>query len=95
LFGTILTLGERPNEEDETLNTEAPHASRTERLRASPPLSRLSLVDRLLRVSPRVPVLVFGPIVVGLAALSFGRMSLLVALAWAAGGLLFWTLIEY
>ena len=77
------------------MSTEAPRASRTERLRASPPLSRSSLVDRLLRVSPRVPVLVFGPIVVGLAALSFGRMSLLVALAWAAGGLLFWTLTEY
>jgi len=69
--------------------------SRTERLRASTRLSRSSRVDRLLRVSPRAPVVVFGPAIVGLAAVTAGSMDVLAALACAAGGLLFWTLTEY
>ena len=73
----------------------SPRPSRTERLRASPPLARSTLVDRALRVSPRAPVLVFGPAIVALAALTIGLMPVLAALAWAAGGVLFWTLTEY
>jgi dihydroceramide fatty acyl 2-hydroxylase len=74
---------------------DSPTTSRPERLRASPPLARLSLVDRALRVSPRAPLLVFGPAVVVLVALGIARMPLLLALAWLAAGALFWTLTEY
>jgi dihydroceramide fatty acyl 2-hydroxylase len=73
----------------------SPRTSRTQRLRASPPLSRSSIVDRALRVSPRAPVLVFGPAIVVLAALGVGSMPVLAALGWAAAGVLFWTLTEY
>ena len=70
-------------------------ASRTDKLRASPPLSRSSFVDRWLRVTPLAPVLVFGPAIGVLAALGVARMSPLAAVAWALGGYLFWTLTEY
>jgi len=40
-------------------------------------------------------VLIFGPAVVALAVLGVGRMPALAAVAWAAGGLLFWSLTEY
>jgi dihydroceramide fatty acyl 2-hydroxylase len=69
--------------------------SRTEQLRASPPLSRSAFLDRAIRVSPLAPVFVFGPVIVVLAVLALERMSPLIALAWAAGGYLFWTLTEY
>ena len=78
-----------------TSATQSPSTSRTERLRASPRLARSSVLDRLLRVSPRAPVLVFGPAIAALAALGIVRMPVLGAAAWGAGGVLFWTLTEY
>jgi dihydroceramide fatty acyl 2-hydroxylase len=53
------------------------------------------LLDRLSRVHPAVPVVIFLPAIVVLAVLAFGRMPALAAIAWLAGGYLFWTLSEY
>jgi dihydroceramide fatty acyl 2-hydroxylase len=69
--------------------------SRTEWLRASPPLSRSSFVERALRVSPVAPVVVFAPAAIGMAILALSEIATLVVLAWWVGGYLFWTLTEY
>ena len=53
------------------------------------------LLDRLSRVHPAVPVIIFLPAIAVLAVLAFSRMSVLPALAWLGGGYLFWTLSEY
>ncbi len=42
--------------------------SRTEQLKASPPMFRSSLLDRLTRVHPAVPVVIFLPAIVLLFA---------------------------
>jgi dihydroceramide fatty acyl 2-hydroxylase len=75
-----------------TTRTEPP---RTELLKASPPLSRWSSLDRSIRVRPRAAVAVFVPVIALLATLALMRLELLAVLAWAAGGYLFWTLTEY
>jgi len=75
--------------------TDPTRTSRTERLRASPPLSRSALVDRLIRVSPLAPVMVFAPVIAAFVVLAVDRMAVLAALAWAGAGLLAWTLTEY
>lgn len=69
--------------------------SRTDVLRASPPMFESRLLDAFSRVHPSVPILVFAPAIVALAAwqLDFvGALSLigLFALGYAA-----WTLFEY
>jgi dihydroceramide fatty acyl 2-hydroxylase len=68
---------------------------RADELRASPPLFASPRLDRLTRVHPAVPVLLYGPIVVALLAWTLGggvrwRVAPLVA---AGYGL--WTLTEY
>jgi sterol desaturase/sphingolipid hydroxylase (fatty acid hydroxylase superfamily) len=68
---------------------------RTELLRASPRMFDSDFFDRLSRVHPVVPVLIFLPAITIFAALAFGRMGTLEVLAWMAGGYLFWTLSEY
>ena len=52
-------------------------------------------LDALSRVNPAVPVVIFLPAIAVLAVLAFGRMDVLSALAWLAGGYAFWTLSEY
>ena len=52
-------------------------------------------LDALSRVHPAVPVVIFLPAIAVLAVLAFGRMEVLPALAWLAGGYAFWTLSEY
>jgi dihydroceramide fatty acyl 2-hydroxylase len=51
--------------------------------------------DRLSRVHPMVPVVIFLPAITVFTALAFGRMDALEVVAWAAGGYVFWTLSEY
>ena len=46
-------------------------ASRSDVLRASPPMFESRLLDALSRVHPLVPVLIFGPVIVALAAWGF------------------------
>ena len=70
-------------------------ADRTEQLKASPRMFDSELLDRLSRVSPHVPHLIFVPVIVTLLALAVtrlepGRIVLLFVL-----GYLFWTLSEY
>jgi len=69
--------------------------ARTEQLKASPPMFRTPALDRLTRVHPAVPVLIFLPAIVLLFVTGAGRLGLLEALAYALGGYAFWTLTEY
>ena len=69
--------------------------SRSDVLRASPPMFESRLLDALSRVHPLVPVLIFGPLIVALAAWGFSLVSAPAALALLLGGYAFWTLFEY
>ena len=51
--------------------------------------------DRLSRVHPAVPVIIFGPAITVLLASAFDEMTVAAGLAWVVGGYLFWTLSEY
>ena len=53
------------------------------------------LLDRFTRVHHVVPVIIFLPAIVILFATGVGRVGLLEALAYAAGGYALWTLAEY
>jgi dihydroceramide fatty acyl 2-hydroxylase len=70
-------------------------ASRTDVLRASPPMFESRLLDALSRVHPVVPVLIFVPGIVFLAAWSLSRVSVLLTIALAVAGYALWTLFEY
>jgi dihydroceramide fatty acyl 2-hydroxylase len=70
------------------------HVSRSERLRASPPLFDSPTLDRLTRVHHLVPVALFAPIVAALTVLAL-RAQGVVAVAWLAAGYALWTFAEY
>jgi len=53
------------------------------------------LLDRLSRVHPVVPVLIFVPAISLMLANAFGALAPIEVLAWAVGGYFFWTLTEY
>jgi dihydroceramide fatty acyl 2-hydroxylase len=72
-----------------------PSPSRSEHLRASPPLLPWPPLDRFTRVHHLVPVAIYAPAVLLLAALALGRLEPLPALGWAAVGYVLWTLTEY
>jgi dihydroceramide fatty acyl 2-hydroxylase len=69
--------------------------TRTDVLRASPPMFESRLLDSLSRVHPAVPVLIFGPAIGALLAWTLSRHSALVALGLVVGGYALWTLFEY
>src|ERR1700760_2467543 len=69
--------------------------SRTDVLRASPPMFESRVLDALSRVHPIVPVLIFVPGIVFLGAWSLSKVSALVALALVIAGYALWTLFEY
>jgi dihydroceramide fatty acyl 2-hydroxylase len=69
--------------------------SRTELLRASPPMFRWPWLDRLSRVHPVVPPLIFGPAIIVLLAVAFANESAGTTLLGILGGYLLWTLSEY
>jgi len=69
--------------------------SRTNQLRASPPMFRSSWLDRLTRVHPAVPVVLFGPAILALLVAGVARLGALDALLFAAAGYAVWTLTEY
>jgi dihydroceramide fatty acyl 2-hydroxylase len=69
--------------------------SRTEVLKASPPMFESRLLDACSRVHPAVPVILFGPAIAILLVIGFERDSVSSAIGWALGGYLFWTLTEY
>ena len=68
---------------------------RSELLKASPPMFRSPWLDRLTRVHPAVPVLIFAPAIGILFALGAGRAGSWNAIGLAMGGYAVWTLTEY
>ena len=69
--------------------------SRSEVLKASPPMFRTAWLDRLSRVHPAVPVVLFVPAIGILASFAFARLATVTAVALIALGYGFWTLAEY
>jgi sterol desaturase/sphingolipid hydroxylase (fatty acid hydroxylase superfamily) len=69
--------------------------SRTDVLRASPPMFESRLLDALSRVHPAVPVLIFAPAIVLMAAWSLSMLSLLASAGLLLVGYALWTLFEY
>ena len=53
------------------------------------------VLDRLSRVHPAVPVVLFLPAIVVLLVLALGGLAPFEALGWTLGGYVFWTLTEY
>jgi dihydroceramide fatty acyl 2-hydroxylase len=68
---------------------------RTDVLRASPRMFESDLMDRLSRVHPVVPPIIFAPTIAVLFALGQEGTPPLEVSAWILGGYLFWTLTEY
>ncbi|MGO9248510.1 MAG: sterol desaturase family protein [Solirubrobacteraceae bacterium] len=75
--------------------SERTETSRTDVLRASPPMFESRLLDACSRVHPLVPVLIFGPAIPVLVAWSLANESVAVTIALAIGGYGLWTLFEY
>jgi len=69
--------------------------SRSEVLRASPRMFESDLLDKLSRVHPAVPPILFGPVIVFMLVEGLVRGSGWATLGWIAGGYAFWTLSEY
>jgi sterol desaturase/sphingolipid hydroxylase (fatty acid hydroxylase superfamily) len=68
---------------------------RTDVLRASPPMFESRTLDALTRVHPSVPVIIFLPAIVAMAAWGFSDQSVGVVFALMLGGYALWTLFEY
>ena len=77
------------------INDQQALGSRTEALRASPPMFRWPWLDRLSRVHPVVPPLIFLPAIIVLLATAFGDEDAGTTLLGILGGYLLWTLSEY
>ena len=73
----------------------ASKSSRTDSLSASPAVFRWEPLDRLTRVHPAVPPLIFVPAIAVLATLGSGDVRWFSYLLALAGGYGFWTLCEY
>lgn len=69
--------------------------SRTEVLRASPPMFASGLLDRFTRVHVAVVPAVFVPVIGLHVVLAAERLSVASLLAWALAGYVVWTLTEY
>jgi sterol desaturase/sphingolipid hydroxylase (fatty acid hydroxylase superfamily) len=70
-------------------------ARRSDVLRASPPMFQSRVLDAFSRVHPVVPVLIFAPAIVALAAWGLEHESVLASIGLGAGGYGMWTLFEY
>jgi dihydroceramide fatty acyl 2-hydroxylase len=69
--------------------------SRTDVLRASPPMFESRLLDALSRVHPVVPLIIFAPGIVLLEAWGLSNVSVPVAIGLLIAGYALWTLFEY
>ncbi len=69
--------------------------SRTDVLRASPPMFESRFLDSISRVHPLVPLVIFIPVIIVLAAWGLQDQSVPVVIALAIGGYALWTLFEY
>ncbi|HST55574.1 MAG TPA: sterol desaturase family protein [Solirubrobacteraceae bacterium] len=72
-----------------------PVLGRTDVLRDSPRMFDSRVLDALSRVHPLVPLLIFIPVIVLLAAWSLATHAVLSVAALAVGGYALWTLFEY
>jgi sterol desaturase/sphingolipid hydroxylase (fatty acid hydroxylase superfamily) len=70
-------------------------SSRTDVLRASPPMFESRLLDALSRVHPVVPLIIFVPGIVLLEAWGLSNVSVPVAVGLLIAGYALWTLFEY
>jgi len=52
-------------------------------------------LDKLSRVHPATPIVIYGPVIVALIVLGASRMSALATIGAVAGGYVVWTLTEY
>jgi dihydroceramide fatty acyl 2-hydroxylase len=68
---------------------------RTDLLKASPPMFQSPWLDRLTRVHPAVPVLIYVPAIVVLLLVGGPRAGFLNTVGLALGGYAVWTLTEY
>ena len=68
---------------------------RTDVLRASPPMFESRVLDTLSRVHPFVPILIFSPVIVGLAAWGLSFMDAFTTIGLLVVGYALWTLFEY
>jgi dihydroceramide fatty acyl 2-hydroxylase len=68
---------------------------RTDVLKSSPRMFDSDILDRLSRVHPAVPVVIFLPAVLAMLALGAERLSALSTLGLLAAGYAIWTLSEY
>jgi dihydroceramide fatty acyl 2-hydroxylase len=68
---------------------------RTEVLKASPPMFETAWLDKLSRVHPAIPVVIFVPAIGILAGLALATQQALTAIALIVGGYFFWSLTEY
>jgi dihydroceramide fatty acyl 2-hydroxylase len=79
-----------------TRPTEDPEgSSRSDTLRASPRMFDSDLLDKLSRVHPAVPPILFVPVITVLLVVGLVHGSSWMSLVWILGGYLFWTLTEY
>jgi sterol desaturase/sphingolipid hydroxylase (fatty acid hydroxylase superfamily) len=69
--------------------------SRSEVLRASPRMFESELLDKLSRVHPSVPPILFLPTIAFMVVEGLIRDAGLATLPWILAGYLFWTLTEY
>jgi sterol desaturase/sphingolipid hydroxylase (fatty acid hydroxylase superfamily) len=69
--------------------------SRSDVLKASPPMFESRTLDALSRVHPSVPLLIFIPAIALLLAWSLSETTVLATIGLVAGGYGLWTLFEY
>jgi dihydroceramide fatty acyl 2-hydroxylase len=69
--------------------------TRTDELRASPPMFENRLLDRFSRVHPATPLVIYVPVIAVLLAIAAGRMATLAIVAAVVAGYFVWTLTEY
>src|SRR3954469_18590646 len=81
--------------EESRMSAQQDGMTRTELLKASPPMFESRLLDACSRVHPSVPVILFLPAILALLVIGLGRAGTLAAVGFATGGYVFWTLTEY
>src|SRR3984957_11255389 len=69
--------------------------TRSDVLRASPPMFESRVLDALSRVHPAVPVLIFLPVIVLMSAWALSKVAFLGVLGLMFAGYALWTLFEY
>jgi dihydroceramide fatty acyl 2-hydroxylase len=70
-------------------------ASKTDVLRASPPMFESRLLDAFSRVHPSVPVAIFLPGIVAMVSWQLSKISVLATVVLVLLGYALWTLFEY